>query len=239
MFSKQRRGNHKAFSLFLVFIFLGTSTFSAVPEEEYPNQKDTVQDVSKIRLWPETKQENEQEKMDSHMLRNTLFESYYGRYEISDRRYKEVYQQGGDIFTLEISWLLKAQDQHHLGISLGIKSFTKKGQASITQEETKLRLIPIFFGCKYLFKAGNFIPWIEIGLDWYTYKERSSIKTTSNSTLGYHIQGGLYFQIPKIEFMVLRVYAKHTRAKTEENNIEVNLGGFEYGVGLAFNFNLF
>lgn len=208
--------------------------------EEFPNFRvEEVQNGLKLTLWLEKKIEKEEKKKERAILENTFIELGYGRYDVSDTRYKEVYQRGDKIYTLEIHHLLQAQNLHHFGISIALKRFVKKGQSTVTQEKTQLFLMPIVLGFKYLFKAGNFIPWIEIGMDLYKYKESSNIKTTSSSTFGYHIQGGLYFQIPKIEFIKLKIYAKHTKATTKENNIEVNLGGLEYGLGLAFSLKLF
>lgn len=181
----------------------------------------------------------EEKRDNSDMLKKLMLELSYGRYKISDARYEEVYQKGREIYTSEIVRLLFTQNHHHFGLAAGIKSFTKKGHATVTQEPSKLTLIPIFLGLRYLLKVYNFIPWIEIGADYYLYKEKSDIKATSGSTFGYHVQGGFYLQIPKIDFIKLKIYAKHTKAKTKENNIEIDLGGFEYSLGLAFCFNLF
>jgi len=187
----------------------------------------------------EKKTGKEEKRDNSDMLKKLMLELSYGRYKISDARYEEVYQKGREIYTSEIVRILFTQNHHHFGLAAGIKSFTKKGHATVTQETSKLTIIPIFLGLRYLLKVYNFIPWIEIGADYYLYKEKSDIKTTSGSTFGYHVQGGLYLQIPRMKFLKLKIYAKHTKAKTKENNIEVDLGGFEYSLGLAFCFNLF
>jgi hypothetical protein len=172
------------------------------------------------------------------LLEKTMIELGYGRYKISDPRYKEVYRGEREIYTLEVLQLLQALNHHHLGLSLGVKYFTKKGKTSVTQESTRLTLIPVSLGARYLFKIKQFLPWIEMGMDYYNYKESAAIKSTKGWAFGYHVAGGCYFELPEVKFIKLKFYAKHTKAMAEENEIRVNLGGFEYSLGLAFGFNL-
>lgn len=172
-------------------------------------------------------------------LENTIVGFSYGRYELSDPRYKRIYETGREIYSLEGFRLLRSRNRHHFGLAAGIKRFNKRGHSTITHEDTLLTLSPIYLGIRYLLKVNNLIPWVELGLDRYTYTESADIKTTKGSAIGYHIQGGFYLEIPKFEFIKLTIYAKHTHAMAKEEKIEVNLGGFEYSIGLAFGFNLF
>jgi len=173
------------------------------------------------------------------ILENTMIELGYGRYKISDPRYKEVYRGGREIYTLEVLQLLQTLNHHHLGLSLGVKHFTKKGKTTVTQESTQLTLIPISLGFRYLLKIKQFLPWVEMGMDYYNYKENAATKATEGWAFGYHVAGGCYFEIPKVKFMKLKIYVKHTKAMAKEDEIKVNLGGFEYSLGLAFGFDLY
>ena len=173
------------------------------------------------------------------LLEKTMIELGYGRYEISDPRYKEVYRAGREIYTLEVLQLLKALNHHHLGLSLGVKHFTKKGNTSVTQENTQLTLIPVSLGARYLLKIKQFLPWIELGMDYYNYKESAATRATEGWAFGYHVAGGCYIEMPKVKFIKLKIFAKHTKAMAKEDEIQVNLGGFEYSIGLAFGFNLY
>lgn len=177
--------------------------------------------------------------MKGNVLEKTMIEIGYGRYEISDPRYKKVYKEGREIYTIKVLQLFYSQNGHHVGITAGVKHFTKKGHSTVTQEETRLTIVPLSLGLRYLLKLNHFIPWSEIGLDYYHYKESATITTTVGWALGYHITGGIYFEIPKASFIKLLIYAKHTKAMAQEENIKVNLGGFEYGLGLSLGFNLY
>ena len=172
-------------------------------------------------------------------LEKTTIGLGYGSYQVSDPRYKEVYDGSGGIATLEVMQVIHAQNPHHLGLSLGFKYFRTEGKTTITQEKSQLTLVPISLGLRYLIKTKNFLPWIELGTDYYLYKENATLKTTKGSAFGYHIAGGLYFEIPRMDFIKLQFYAKHTKCIATEDEIKVNLGGLEWGFGLAFGFNLY
>lgn len=172
-------------------------------------------------------------------LEKTTIELGYGKYNVSDPRYKDVYEAGREIYTLEILQLLRTQNHHHLGLAAGVKHFTKKGKSTITQEGTRLTLIPISLSGRYLLKIKAFIPWVEMGMDYYHYKESAPIKITEGWAWGYHIGGGCYLEIPRVKFIKIKIYVRHTKAMAEVEAIKVNLGGFEYGLGIAFGLNFY
>jgi hypothetical protein len=183
-------------------------------------------------LWPA--QSNKKDN-----LEKTSIGFGYGTYQVSDPRYKEVYDGGEGIYTLEILQLFHAQNPHHFGLSLGYKHFSTEGKTTITQEKTKLSLVPIALGLRYLIKISSFLPWIELGTDYYHYKEGAALRSTQGSAFGYHIAGGFYLEIPRVNFVKLLIYVKHTKCIATEDEIKVNLGGLEWGVGLVFGFDLF
>jgi hypothetical protein len=168
-------------------------------------------------LWPAQSHKKE------HMEK-TLAGLGYGTYQISDPRYKEVYDGRGGIFSLEVVQLFHIQNPHHFGLSLGLRHFSTEGKTTITQENTNLRLFPVSLGLRYLVKINQFLPWLEFGMDYYHYKESAAIKTTEGSAFGYHIAGGLYVAIPKVDSIKLLIYAKHTKCIATEDEIKVNLG---------------
>ena len=163
----------------------------------------------------------------------------YGHYRVSDSRYNEVYSEGGAIYALEILQIIKSHHPHSLGIAAGLRFFQSTGQATLTQEETRLKLHPLTFGIRYRLKTKYVMPWIEVGADHYMYEEKSIIHDTDGSTWGYHVQGGIYVPFPGIPSLKLKFYARHTKATAKENGLNINLGGPEFSLGLAFGFNLF
>jgi hypothetical protein len=179
---------------------------------------------------------SQSEKLD--IVESTLIDLSLGRYKLVDARYKEVYGKGNEIYTLAVYQFFKTHHRHNFGLSAGIKHFVKKGHSTVTHEEAQLTLLPLFIGASYTLNLKSILPWIEMGADYCLYKEASAIKTTRGSTTGYHVQGGLMIPLPKIKNLKLKLYIRHSKLLAKEN-ITVNLGGLEYGVGLILGLDIF
>lgn len=172
-------------------------------------------------------------------LERTIAEFMYSRFEPSDLRYKKVYQTGREIYSLEIYQGMYADIYHNFGFTAEIRRYAKKGHATLTQESTQLLLVPVGIGVRYVLNIDHFVPWIEVGADYVSYTETSDLRSTSGSTLGYHLQAGFYLETPGLESLKIKISIRHSKAPTEENGIRIDLGGVEYGIGLALGINLF
>ena len=84
----------------------------------------------------------------------TFVEFFYGRYTIKDERYKKVYEEGREIYSLGLVHILRESKPHFLGLAAGIKTYTKKGQSTLTKENTELSIHPLYLGFRYLLKQG-------------------------------------------------------------------------------------
>lgn len=173
----------------------------------------------------------------NHILTNTKLELSYGHYQVSDSRYQDVYSEGGGILSLEILRFVRNHHPHYIGVAGGIRRFSNTGYSTLTQEETRLKLFPLALGVRYFLKAKYLTPWVEIGMDYFMYDEKSDIHDTNGSTWGYHIQGGIYVPFPGVPSLMLKFHARHTKATANENGLNINLGGPEFSLGLAFGFN--
>ena len=174
---------------------------------------------------------------------NTMVGFTVGSYKIPDARFAEIYKdESSPIYGLNLSRTLVSLGNFQFDISAEARLYQKTGASTVSQEEATFSLKPIIsiaprllFQTKYaLFFAGG-------GIDFYSYKEESPLYGTegsiSNSVSGSHFQAGVYFIPPTIEFLRIKLYYKFTKVKALENEIEVELGGNEYGVGLCFGFN--
>jgi hypothetical protein len=160
------------------------------------------------------------------------FEFYLGRYKIPDSRFKAVYEPGGGIRGLFLSSSLP------LGFDVyaEIKEFHKTGKLTYTLEETNFLLVPLSLGVRYIYPGGILMPYIGGGADFYFYYESNSIAKTMNIVSGAHLLTGIYLQFGRNSPVRLNGRIKFTKLKAREGEIEVELGGFEYGVGLAIAF---
>ena len=84
----------------------------------------------------------------------------------------------------------------------------------------------------------DFTPYLGAGVDIFLYKEESHISSISGLTTGFHMEGGVYYRPPLFEFIKIRAVLRVSRAVAKENNIKVNLGGLELGLGLLYCFDI-
>lgn len=172
-------------------------------------------------------------------MENNQLEIAYGKFSMTDARYKKVYKSGREMWSLEIFRKFIGPEDHSLGLSAGYRYFTKSGSATITQESTRLTFHNTFLALRYIIRLGFLLPWLEAGIDRVDFKENSSIIVSSGAAVGYHIQGGVFIRIPKIRHVKIKISARHTSAVKERNGIKADLGGFEVNIGIAFGFNGF
>jgi len=163
----------------------------------------------------------------------------YGRYEIGDPRYKSVYETGREIYGIELYQHLVSLSAHSFGLTAGIRRFVKKGKSTLMAEGTQLTLTPLNFGLRYVLRAKAFVPWMELGLGRVRYEEISELRSTEGSAFALHLQAGCFFEMPGWKPLKLKIYVRHTQATAREASIEVGLGGWEYGIGIALGFDLF
>lgn len=140
---------------------------------------------------------------------------------------------------LEIAPLISLHPSHHLSFSLEVKNISQKGASTLTRKTTRLTLFPVILAGKYLIRINNWIPYVGAGWDYFHYKETSEIHNTSGSTIGYHFQGGTYYQIPSLPSLLMKIYVKFTQASVLENSLEAELGGLEAGLGLIWGLHLY
>jgi hypothetical protein len=160
------------------------------------------------------------------------FEFYVGHYDIPDARFKQVYETGGGIRGLFLSSALP------LGLDFyaEIKEFHKTGKLTFTQEETTFVLVPLSLGVRYILPGSILMPYAGGGADFYFYYESNPIAKTMNIVSGAHLLAGLYIQFGRNSPVRLNGRIKYTSLTAREGEISVELGGLEYGAGLAIVF---
>jgi len=164
--------------------------------------------------------------------RQGTVEFIYGRYEIADARFRDVYPGSGPALGIALTAALFA----HLDFSLEVGHLARTGALTYTKETTRFRLVPVSFALRYVYPGKILQPFAGGGLDYNIYYERNAIGTTVNAARGAHVQAGLYLRFGP-RFPVLLVgKARYVWAKTDESGRAVDLGGWEYhgGLGVAF-----
>jgi hypothetical protein len=165
-------------------------------------------------------------------IRQGSVEFTFGSYNMNEPRFEAAYPSGGPIGGLTLSSALAS----NINLYLDIKYYSRQGALTFSQEKTAFYMAPIDLGVRYIYPLGFFHPYLGAGLDFYFYYEDNPIGTVLNYANGYHITGGTYLRFVKSVPVMVNVRFKYTWAKTEQNAIQVQLGGLEYCLGLAFTF---
>lgn len=160
------------------------------------------------------------------------FELFFGHYILSESRFKAVYHGGGIIAGLGLA----VSVMQNFDLYIEAKGFHKQGELTYSKEKTQLFLFPISLNIRYKVSIGPITPYIGGGIDVHFYFETNPIGNIADYTSGYNFQGGTYFHFGKNFPILLNLKIKYSKANKMVNNLKIELGGLEYGVGLAFVF---
>lgn len=160
------------------------------------------------------------------------FELLIGHYYLSESRFKAVYPGRGIIAGIGIS----VSVIQNFDFYIEAKGFHKQGELTYSKEKTQLFLFPVSLNIRYKVSIGPITPYIGGGIDVHFYFETNPIGNIADYTSGYNFQGGTYFHFGKNFPILLNLKIKYSKANKMVNNLKIELGGLEYGVGLAFVF---
>ncbi len=171
-------------------------------------------------------------------IENTAATLTFGGYEVSDHVYNQIYSGNTLMFGFELSRIFARKDNHNFGVVLGAQYYKDTGGSTLTKEESTFTLIPYYFCVEYLLNQAEVIPFLRVGLNIMSYKERSEFHEISGSSVGPQIALGLYIKIPELEQLKLKFYFMWMGATAEEETASINIGGIEAGLGITFGFNV-
>lgn len=112
--------------------------------------------------------------------------------------------------------------------------FSRNGKLTYTEEETKLTILPVGGGFRFRFTTGRASCYASAGLNYYQYKESNPIGDVEATGVGYVGKLGAFIRIVGGLEIDLNVGYSYGRMKPAD--FEINIGGFEAGVGLAVEF---
>jgi hypothetical protein len=204
------------------------------PEEEQVTTKPRPKKPART----ESREQSDVEGNSSNGKKNMALGFTAGYLTLQDDAFTETYGEGGFFFKGEYSVALPLKVES-IDIWTGFTLFQMTGLTSITQEELKLKMTNLSVALRYLKSFSKFTPFIGAGIDYIVYKEILPedflIGSVGGSDLGFHIQGGTYYDV--LPYLSLKVHARYLWSKADVDGLEVNLGGVEYGGGLIFRFN--
>jgi len=172
-------------------------------------------------------------------IENTAATLSFGPYEIFDQLYNQIYVGNTLMFGFEISRIFARNDNHNFGVALGANYYKDTGSSTLTREESTFTLVPYYICVEYLWNQEEVIPFVRLGLNIMSYKEKSDVHEVSGSSFGPQVALGIYIKIPEIEQLRFKFYLMWISATAEEEDVSINIGGIEAGLGISFGFNLF
>ncbi|MBM3293340.1 MAG: hypothetical protein FJY82_02320 [Candidatus Aminicenantes bacterium] len=157
---------------------------------------------------------------------------------VSDEVFEEVYGPSGTILGLTASQGFFGAQNFELSAVIDIRRMRRDGLSTVSGVETRFGLTPLSLGLEGALVRGVAVLWLGLGGDLAFYREESGLGTTSGSTLGFHIAGGLALHPWKTVPVRFKLFLRWTKAGTTENGIPAELGGPEYGLGVLYGFRL-
>jgi hypothetical protein len=170
---------------------------------------------------------------------NTLFALSAGLYTVADPLYHQIYGgEDGGIFGIELSRMIIQSRNFHVGFAVSGRRYSKTGFSTITNEDSKFSLTPISVSARFLWNSPMVVPYLDLGADFFNWKEDSALGDTSGSTTGSHLQAGVYFKIPSVKFLMLNIYFKVNNATATFDEMEIDIGGTEIALAISLGFDV-
>lgn len=152
----------------------------------------------------------------------------------SDRVFRDVYE-GGAVFGGDVSFGISGP----LHFWAGAEYFAKTGLTTLIEEETKVRIVPLYAGLRGVFGTAMVRPYIGAAAAYFLFREENPLGTVSDGGLGFLGQAGILVRIGGALSLDAFVGYRACTLRAEEPDEEpltANLGGLSAGLGLAFRF---
>jgi hypothetical protein len=146
--------------------------------------------------------------------------------------FREVYK-GGPVFGLDLAVPVGGVFR----IWAGAELFNRSGQLTLSEEETKVRIIPLYLGLRCEFGRKGLRPYLGAAAAYFLFREENVLGTVSDSGLGVLAQAGVLMRLGGPVWLDLHAGYRGCTLKTDgEDPLEAKLDGLHGGLGLAFRF---
>lgn len=150
----------------------------------------------------------------------------------SDEVFKDVYGSG-PVFGAEIAVPIAGG----LHAWAGAEYFTKKGLLPVTEEETSMRIVPVFAGLRYHIGRSGVRPYLGAAAGYFMLHEENPLGTASESGFGFLVRAGLLIKIAgSVSFDLHGNYSSCTIKTDDLDPLDAKIGGLQAGAGLVIRF---
>lgn len=155
-----------------------------------------------------------------------------GQFWPSDSVFREVYNSGM-VFGGEIAVPIAGG----LHFWAGAEYFNKSGLLTLSEDVTKVRIIPLFLGLRYHFGKSTVRPYLGAAAAYFLFKEDNLLGSISKSGIGLLGQAGLLIKVAgPVSVDLFGSYRACTLKTDEPDPVEAKIGGFTAGAGFIFRF---
>ncbi len=150
----------------------------------------------------------------------------------TDSVFKDAYG-GGPVFGGEVAVPVAGA----LHLWAGAEYFSKKGLTTITEEEIKAQVIPLYAGIRCHFGKSGVRPYLGLAAGYFLVKEENPEGSASDSGLGLLGQAGLLFKLGGSVWLDLLVnYRACTLTSDGDDPFKTKLDGLAAGLGIVYKF---
>ncbi len=112
--------------------------------------------------------------------------------------------------------------------------FVKQGKLTFTQDSTKVKILPIEWGIRYRFLSKKICLYTGIGLGYVSLRESNFIGVVDTKKFGYNLSVGGFLSL--FHNVIFDVFIRYSWYKVNPTTIEVNIGGYDIGIGIGYAF---
>ena len=150
----------------------------------------------------------------------------------SDALFREIYS-GGPSFGAEVAVPLVGVLRFWAGAEL----YSKTGLLTVSEEKTKVRIVPLFAGLRAQFGKKGARPYIGAAAAYFLFHEENPLGTTNDGGLGLLAQAGVMARLGGALWLdIFAGYRACTLRADGDEPLEAKLDSFSAGVGLAYRF---
>jgi hypothetical protein len=119
----------------------------------------------------------------------------------------------------------------------GAEFLNKTGLLPISEEESKVRIVPLFAGLRLQFGQKSVRPYFGVAAATFMFHEENPIGEADDNVLGLVAQAGLQARLGGAVWLDLFAGYRSATVRTGgEDPLEAKLDGFSAGLGLAYRF---
>jgi hypothetical protein len=150
----------------------------------------------------------------------------------SDAAFREVY--GNSLsFAADLTIPLAGPLQLWAGAEL----LSKTGSLPVSEEASRLRLVPLFAGLRLEAAGKSFRPYLGAAAAYFLFHEENPIGEVSDNAFGLLGQAGLVVRLVGPVWLDFFAGYRSATVRTEgDDPLEAKVGGFSAGLGLSFKF---